>query len=219
MRPCPSHRIARAVLRAVLSILMLTGLAHAANASVPNPVTSTIPPCLAVCPQADIAYTVVIRDLANNPVNSANVVFDFSGCPNMQLCAPVPSTDYQFLSPTSISTTTNAAGSATIHLEAGGCCANAVKIYANGVLMTDTIYHPLVSVANADQSGDLFVQPNDETLIVAKSASDPTADLNCDGTHDAADNALLLDHLSHFCKSLIDPVEKHTWGQVKIRYR
>jgi hypothetical protein len=219
MRLRPSHRPARAVLRAVLSIIALVGSSRTSAASVPSAATSTISSCLAVCPQADIAYSVVIRDIASNPINNSNVVFDFSGCPNLHLCASVPTTDYVFISPTSISKMTNALGNATIHLEAGGCCANAVKIYADGVLMTDAIYHPLVSIANTDQSGDLFVLNNDETLIAAKSATDPTADLDCNGTHDAADNALLLDHLNHFCAALIDPVERHTWGQVKILYR
>jgi hypothetical protein len=202
------------------TLLGLAGVSISTSfASVPNAAQSTIPACLAACPIGDLPYTVVIRDVAGNPVSSPDVVLDFSACPNIRFCPPGPPPAYIFITPTSIRLTGDAQGRATFYLEVGGTCASAVQVLANAVLMTDGVNHSPVSVANTDQDGDLFVLSNDGGALAAKGPTDPTADLNCDGVHDAADATLLSAHLGHFCRGFIDPVLPRTWGQLKILYR
>jgi hypothetical protein len=212
-------RFAVASLSAVVLVLGVFA-APVAHAAVPSAANSTIPPCLAACPLGDLSYTVVIRDLVGNPIPGAHVVLEFADCPGVRFCPPSPLPVYTFDSPTAISLNTDAAGRATFPLEAGGTCASALRVTADGVLMTDGTNHPLVSVANTDQDGDFFVQASvDGPLLAAKGPSDPTADLDCDGDHDAADAAVLTAHDQHLCRGLIDPVLPQTWGRLKIRYR
>jgi hypothetical protein len=210
--------LVRTAVRAFVVFATLTLATVGAHASVPSPSTSTIPACLPACPGADIAYTVLIRDIAANPIAGSTVMFDFRDCPVMSLCATVQ-TDYRILNAYSISTTTDAQGSATIHLRVGGTCLSAATIYADGVLMTDGVSHPLVSVANTDRDGNAYVDSQDQRAIAASGAPNPTADLDCNGTHDTADNALLAAHVGHYCTANIDPAGRHTWGEIKILYR
>ena len=51
----------------LLAFALLAATASLATAAVPSPANSTTPPCLAPCPMGDVAFTVVVRDVANNP--------------------------------------------------------------------------------------------------------------------------------------------------------
>ncbi len=134
----------------------------------------------------------------------SQVLLDFSGCPNVHFCPPGPTTKYVFFTPTSVMVMTDFNGNATFWLEAGGICTAGIQISASiqhslppGVLLTDGIVHALVTFAGLDQDGDLWVTPLDAAILAAKGPDDPTADLNSDGIHDAADDALLAAHLGH----------------------
>jgi hypothetical protein len=188
--------------------------------SVPNPTTSTVPACLPVCPLGDLSYAVVVRDVGGAPIPGSMVELEFAGCPQVKLCGPGnPPPPYGFHSTTRIFLITDAQGRATFPVEGGGTCASGVQVFADGVMLTDGIAHQLLSVASTDQDGDLFVTGLDTGVMAAKGPSDPTADLDCDGDHDAADAAVLAAHQGHFCRGFIDPVLPGTWGQLKIRYR
>lgn len=190
-----------------LALLALT-VAAQASSGVPSPANSSVPSCLQVCPYGDLTYTIVVRDLANNTIAGSSVVIDFTNCPAVHLCPPITGR--------TIREFTNTQGVATFAIKGGGGCANAVLVYADGVLLTSTSTSP--SVASPDQNGDLFVNGLDQVALTAKAATDPTADLNCDGVHDAADDAVIAAHIGHYCDGVI-PVAPHSWGQLKVHYR
>lgn len=187
-----------------LALLALV-VATQASAGVPSPVNSSVPSCLQACPYGDLTYTVVIRDAASNPVAGATVFLDFLDCPTFHFCPPP--------APQNTTQLTNGQGVAVFALKGGGGCANAVRVFADGVLMASG-----VSVASPDQDGDLFVTGADQTVLLTKTATDPTGDLNCDGTTDAADGSVIAAHIGHYCDGVI-PVAPHSWGQLKVHYR
>src|SRR5678816_3135222 len=67
--------------------------ASAAFASVPSAANSTAPNCVALVGNTggvlDVAgqFTVIVRDVANVPINNSLVVVDFSGCSGLTLCS------------------------------------------------------------------------------------------------------------------------------------
>ncbi|HTM58258.1 MAG TPA: hypothetical protein VL123_07570 [Candidatus Udaeobacter sp.] len=190
-----------------------------ARAAVPSSANSTVPPCYAACPQGDLSYTVVIRDIAGFPIAGSHVVLEFANCPAVHRCPAAPA-PYEFVSPTAYGMITDVQGRAVFPLQIGGTCAGAMSVSADGILMTDGTNHGLVSVSNTDQNGDLFVvAATDGPVLAAKGPADPTADLDCDGDHDAADAAVLTAHDGHVCPGFIDPVLPGTWGRLKVRYR
>ena len=161
-----------------------------------------------------LLFTVVVRDIAFNPVASSTVVLDFSRCPGATFC-PSTCTGCTVDSPTrSVRKLTNAAGVATFDLRmGGGCPTNSVWIFADGVLLGQR------ALASIDQDGDLSVTAADLALLTTKLGSpDPTADFDCSGLVDSADQALLQNHLGSTCDTVV-PVRPHTWGGLKIRYR
>src|SRR5437016_7499658 len=76
------------------SLLTAAGLliASAAMAGVPSPGNSTFPACItlvgntALVPDPVGQFTVVVRDLGNNPLNNASVVIDLSACHDLLIC-------------------------------------------------------------------------------------------------------------------------------------
>jgi hypothetical protein len=178
---------------------------------------------MAACPAGDIAYTVRVLDATNSPRNNIEVILDFSACPGVHLCEPGPATKYAFLSPRSVAVTTDNSGDATFWLEAGGTCIEGIQVnlicFGAEFWLTNGIDHMPVSFAGLDQDGDLAVMPADATVLAAKAPEDPTADLNADGTHDAADAALLAAHLGHVCAETPTPTRPRSWGGIKLIYR
>jgi hypothetical protein len=206
--PLATALLASAFLAAALPIPALS--------NVPSITNSSVPSCLPMCPAADMTYTVIVRDLANNPIPGSNVMIDFGNCPAIRLCSPTPYDGYSTSTPTKISKATDASGQVTFAIHGGGVCApSGVVISADGVLLS---LSQNVVVTSPDQDANLFVDATDATLMVAKPAGDLTADLNCSGFHSTADDIVLASHLHHICL-FIDPVLPHTWGQVKQIYR
>jgi len=77
------------------TLLTAAGLlvASAAMAGVPSATNSTTPTCVTLVgslsgvPDSPAGqFTVIVRDLANNPLNGASVVVDFSGCLDIAIC-------------------------------------------------------------------------------------------------------------------------------------
>jgi len=186
--------------------LLALALAAPVSAAVPSAANSTVPLCLQMCPLGDLNYTVVVRDIANNPVGGSTVVLDFSSCPAVHLCPPPNPTTTQV---------TNALGVATFAVRGGGGCTGLVRVFADGILISPAAGG--VSVASPDQDGSLFVNGADQALLLTKGSSDATADLNCDGTHDAADGNVITTHMGHFCDGVV-PVAPSSWGQLKLHY-
>src|SRR5262249_966753 len=76
------------------TLLSAAGLliASVAMAGVPSAGNSTVPGCIKLVgsktggPAPAGTFSVVVRDLANNPLNGASVVVDLSNCPDLRIC-------------------------------------------------------------------------------------------------------------------------------------
>lgn len=163
----------------------------------------------------DIPYTIVVRDIASNPQIGSAVTIDFSSCPNVSVCAVVKEPAYTYDPNTrTVRAFTDALGSVTFPLHAGGLCATDVRVYADGVLLATT------RMASPDQNGDQVVVENDFTLFEPKlGTSDLTADFDCNGVVDLEDQAIGGQHGSHSCYGIVNPVRPRSWGQMKLWYR
>lgn len=204
--------------RTLASSLVLTLALGAAPAfaNVPSAANSTVPACLSACPLGDMPITIVVRDIASNPVGFSQVVLEFANCPGFYLC-PIASNDpYTGIpgDPTAVRAFTNSAGSVTFPLRAGGgCAANTVNVFADGVLLAQRAF------SSPDQNGDGVVLSADQALLAAKvGGSDPTGDLDCSGTVTAADQTIAGQHGSHSCNGIVNPVQRRSWGMLKAHY-
>jgi len=154
------------------TLLTAAGLlvASVAMAGVPSPGNSTTPGCitlvgsLAGVPDAAAGqFSVVVRDLANNPLNGASVVIDLSNAADLAICDDqldanalvncAAKTTRKFTDITGTVTFTvlggsNGAGNASSLLNKG-------RIYANGVLIASP------TVAAYDLDGSSGVGAND----------------------------------------------------------
>ena len=147
------------------TLLTAAGLliASAAMAGVPSAANSTTPSCitlvgsLAGTPDAAGTFNIVVRDLANNPLNGASVVIDVSGCLDIAICND--QLDANALVNCGAKTTrkfTDALGSVTFIVLGGSngggnasSLLNKGKIFANGTL----IQTPTVSAFDLDGAG------------------------------------------------------------------
>lgn len=82
----------------VVVALLVAAAPPAARADLPSPVNWIIPPYLTLVgqngggiPDSIGGYTVVIRDLANNPIANASIYLDFGACTDVRFCAVQPS--------------------------------------------------------------------------------------------------------------------------------
>jgi hypothetical protein len=205
-------------MRLAATALLTTALLCTTSAlafGIPSPSNSTVPPCLVVCPAGDAEFTVVVRDVANNPVVGCDVMLDFSGCPSFHVCPDCCQDviiDRQNHRATMIS---DANGTARFRLKMGGVCGGAmVLVLACNVLLKQ------VPMASFDQDGNLEVDASDllrvESLI---GSHDPGADFNCDGTVTWEDVYWLYYlHGGQTCAG-ITPARLPSWGSLKVIYR
>jgi len=211
------------LIRSATTLLIALALSLAAvaasTAAVPSPANSTLPDCMVFCPLGDVSFTVVVRDLANNPINGSNVVLDFSGCPNAYICAAIGGEPYTVnLVARTLSRPTDGSGTATFPGHVGGTGpAGCARVFADGVLLKS------YALATPDQDSDgqvvLFLW-NDQPLFTSKlGTADPTADFDCNGTVDGTDQLFMNTHSSHGCYGFVDPTQHRSWGSIKQHYR
>jgi hypothetical protein len=122
-------------------------VAAAAMANVPSPANSTAPAYVkmmgtaAGTPDPGASFTVVVRDLANNPIANSQVVLDLANCTDARLCADaIPGLTIDCVTKT-VRTFTDGTGSATLMAIGGGTNTGALpgpgagcaRILADGV--------------------------------------------------------------------------------------
>ena len=187
------------------TLLTAAGLlaASAAMAGVPSPTNSTTPLCislvgsLAGAPDAVGSFNIVVRDLANNPLNGASVVIDLSGCNDLSICDD--QLDANALVNCGAKTTrkfTNALGQVSFIVlggsNGGGNASSllgAGRIYANGT----QIQAPTVSAFDLDGAGG--VGANDLSAWLGDFGSGQPygrSDYDCSGNIGANDLSLWL---------------------------
>jgi hypothetical protein len=188
------------------TLLTAAGLlvASAAMAGVPSPGNSTTPGCitlvgsLAGVPDAAAGqFTVVVRDLANNPLNGASVVIDLSNANDIAICDD--QLDVNALVNCAAKTTrkfTDVTGSVTFTVLGGSNGAgnastllNGARIYANGTLIASP------TAAAYDLDGASGVGANDLSAWLTDFGSGQPygrSDYDCSGTIGANDLSLWL---------------------------
>lgn len=193
---------------------MLFAMAAAnARAGPPTAATSTVDPCVRICPAADLIFHIVVRRF-ESPYPFATVVVDFAPCPAVILSPTSDSEPYVIDPPAYVRMTSSTQGVADLPIRAGGVCPGTlVDVYASGMLLARR------PVASPDLNGDAVVSAADQALLAAKLGGpyDPAADLDCDGTLGAGDASTLNAHLGHAFG--VVPVRPRSWGMIKTIYR
>jgi hypothetical protein len=202
----------------IFASLLLLGL-YAASApagalGVPSPQNSTIPTYFQLCPLGDLMQSVVVRDIAGQPVANSVVLIDFCACPGVTLCAPMPGGPSTFSSTCQANAVTDANGVAAFPIRGGGVCSGPVPVTADGVLLGNVNL-----VVSPDQDGSLVVDGADAAILGAKiGGPDRTGDLDGNGVVDAADVLILSAHHGHTCEGVV-PAVGTSWGRLKQIYR
>ena len=206
----------------LFSLSIALAIPGTARAAVPSAANSTLPACMALCPLGDIPFSVVVRDIANNPVAGSLVVLDFSQSPGANICEPWQSDPYFVnLLARALYAWTDATGTIVFPARVGGTgAAGSVHVYADGVLLK------AYALASPDQDGNGAVYDgppiggNDLAQFTLKlGTTDVTADFTCDGVVNDDDRIVIYYHYGQTCAGWIDPVKKSTWGEIKTHYR
>ena len=192
------------------TLLTAAGLlvASAALAGVPSEGNSTKPACITLVgslggvPDAAAGqFTVIVRDLANNPLSGASVVIDVSNCGDLSICADQldvndPSNLLVNCGAKTKRSSTDVTGSVTFTILGGSNGAgnattlhNGGRIYANGTLIGSP------TIAAYDLDGASGVGANDLSAWLTDFGLDPNigrSDYDCDGSVGANDLSFWL---------------------------
>lgn len=150
----------RRLLAALLLAALGAGAARGAPATTPPTGNSTVPPFIRLVgadalgrPDSAGTFTVVVRDLANNPVAGSRVVVDFGRATDLRLCAAqAPGLTFVL---DGVLGVTDSGGRVSMTLLGHGVAAAApsapqsVRVYADGVLLG----HPSASAFDLDGAG------------------------------------------------------------------
>lgn len=166
-------RFATVLLLPVAALIAGAALSHA---GVPPGNNSIIPPYISIVgnrfgvPDPYGTFTVLVRDLANNPVPGSMVVVDYANVPDLDLCADQQDANLVVDCATRTARKlTDAQGIATFLLMGGahnnggapGAGPNALRFYADGVLLGSA------TVAIYDQNGHNGLGANDLSAWLA----------------------------------------------------
>lgn len=184
-----------------------------ATLPVPSPGNSSVGACLLLDPTGAFPFAVTVRDYSNFTLAGSVVTIDLCACPAVVLCPSAPGAP-RLNAACTVTGITDAGGTHTFAIKGGGgCSAEVVRIYADGVLLATR------RVASTDQDADLQVTAADAALLAARlGSSDLTGDLDCDGAVTVSDQVVLNSHLGGTCLPPT-PARRGSWGDLKIRYR
>ena len=195
----------RPLLRTIFVLGLLALTAADADAGVaPSPHTSTWPSLIRLvgasggAPDAASGqFTVVGRDLADNPVSGASIVIDLSNCTDLAICSDQMDADALVnCGAKTVRKFTNAQGEVTFTVLGGSTgagnattLANGARIYGNGLLLAT------LTAASFDLDGSGGVGAGDLSVWLADFGSgQPYArsDFDGDGSLSAGDLSLWL---------------------------
>ena len=196
------------------TLLSLCGLlvAGVAMAGTPSASTSTKPACVRLAgdngTSADPtgAFTIVVRDLANNTVANSNVVLDFSACTEVHV-ANQASQKFAGMTITpvgkKVSAITNSVGIASFNIEGGidpalgaapaGCVAVSADNVPLGTITATAINSDMVlglGTSNAVNAADASAMLQRQLPVPQPYKA--SSDLNCDGAMNAGDVSVIL---------------------------
>jgi len=133
-----------------LTFVVLLGLAGtlipgptATAGSWPSEYYSTIPKPVTACPSGDMVYRIILYDFMNRPLRDNPISLEF--CPAFRMSS-VTNEGYevgQYLDRSYIRDTTDAAARVDFPIRGGGTCpARAVRVHANGAIITRALASP-----------------------------------------------------------------------------
>ncbi len=149
---------------ALAAILAAGGLqavpAQAVPNKIPSPANSTRPTVIRVVgrgadgPDASGTFTIVLRDLANNPLADDRVVIDFSQCPDVRLATEAAPGQYVDCASRTVAGFSDMNGAVTFTIvgagtnlgAAAGAALNCAAVSAEGVMLS----HPTVCIYDQD---------------------------------------------------------------------
>ena len=203
-----AHRLFGAlVLSLVLSLALALGVAALAHADVPDVRYCVADTNLVASPDGGFAYTVLLRDNANAPIANGTVVLDFTSAPGIVLCTE-QDTDHDGR----LLGTTNASGSVTFYVKAGGASTGRVRVGTAIDLIA------LASARTTDLDGDLDIDAADQSAVNALvGTAGPDGDLDKNGTVNSLDSAIEAGHVGGNCT--FTEAHNATWGSLKALYR
>ena len=203
-----AHRMLNALgLALALSLALALGVAALAHADVPDVRYCTADTNLVASPDGGFAYTVILRDNANAPIANGTVVLDFTNAPGIVLCTE-QDTDHDGR----LLGTTNASGSVTFYVKAGGASTGRVRVGTAIDLIT------LARARTTDLDGDLDVDATDQSAVNALvGTAGPNGDLDKNGTVNSIDSAIEAGHVGGNCTYTSS--SNATWGSLKALYR
>jgi hypothetical protein len=178
-------------------------LASAALANVPSAANSTTPACISIVgnnaglPDPAGNFSVIVRDLANNPINGASVVIDLALCGDLSICND--QLDPNALVNCGAKTTrkfTDVTGTVSFTVLGGSNGSgnaielhNAGRIFANGTQLAS----PTISAFDLD--GQLGIGGNDLSAFLGDFSSGTAfgrVDYDCNGSTGGNDLSIWL---------------------------
>lgn len=189
-------------IRALALVVWLALLPSVARASLPPFPNATVPACISLVGSDGAvasgmgAFQVVVRDLANNPMQGVSVRIDLSGAPDLRMCAQQLAPGVVVLCADNVATAiTDANGIAAFTLMGGSNGGPAVTLQNNGRVYADGILIGSPTVSAYDLDGASGVGANDLSLWLSDfGTGNPygRADYDCTGFVGANDFSFLL---------------------------
>lgn len=191
-------------------------LAATASANVPDPTKSTVPAFIKVggaqtvagVPDPTIAYSVTVRDFANNPISGSFVEINFTNCTDTRLCTAVIAGQTVDCTNKAVRATTNASGVSVVSVLGGannagstappaifaGAGLGCVRVYADGIQLgtaTSVVYDQNGALAggNGVSALDLSISKNDIGAVGGGAPYRGRTDYSIDGGISAVDLA------------------------------
>ena len=183
--------------------LFLLGLVPAASgATTPSPSNSTAPACITLVgtdgtnASALGTFTVIHRDLANNPIAGAQIVVDLSNAPDLRMCAQQVAPGVTLDCPNGRATAvTDANGVATFTLLGGSIGGPGMTLLNGGRIHADGVLIRSPTVAAYDLDGQGGVGANDLACFLSDFGSGAPygrSDYDCSGGIGANDFSFWL---------------------------